>query len=216
MPATISHSLSMTTPNDPAYEKVLKRREANRRSYYKHHDERKKKSAEYQRKRHAENKDHVRALRKAWDENNKERIAARRRIVRPSYKERERAYAKKYYVERAHVIKAYYENHKEQWRAHYREWSKKNLDKEAARAARRRAGIDKATPPWADIGEINKIYAEAFRMSQQRGVKFHVDHIIPLRGRNVCGLHVHWNLQIIEAIANLRKGNSCPEASTIN
>ena len=36
---------------------------------------------------------------------------------------------------------------------------------------------------------------------------FHVDHIIPLKGKNVCGLHVENNLRIIDGLSNMKKGN---------
>lgn len=58
-----------------------------------------------------------------------------------------------------------------------------------------------ATPAWADLGEIQKIYERATALGHE------VDHIGPLRARNVSGLHVHWNLQILPKIANRMKSN---------
>lgn len=58
-----------------------------------------------------------------------------------------------------------------------------------------------ATPPWVDKNKIKQIY-------ERRKVNEHVDHIIPLKGRNVCGLHVHYNLQILSAKENIKKGNN--------
>lgn len=63
----------------------------------------------------------------------------------------------------------------------------------------------KATPSWADRSEIRAIYAEAKRITEETGIKHHVDHIIPLRGEVVCGLHVSNNMQIIPADENLQK-----------
>ena len=54
---------------------------------------------------------------------------------------------------------------------------------------------------------ITAIYAEARRISKETGVRHAVDHIIPLRHKLVCGLHVPWNLQILEHEANRRKHN---------
>jgi 5-methylcytosine-specific restriction endonuclease McrA len=42
------------------------------------------------------------------------------------------------------------------------------------------------------------------------GIEWHVDHIIPLKGEMVSGLHIYSNLRVIPKIENLRKGNSCP------
>jgi hypothetical protein len=61
-------------------------------------------------------------------------------------------------------------------------------------------------PDWADKEKIKEIYLEAAKKSAETGIKHHVDHIIPLRGKNVCGLHVHTNLRVITAIENLQKG----------
>ena len=68
-------------------------------------------------------------------------------------------------------------------------------------AAKRRAMKFKATPKWANLDKIKEIY-----LNCPKG--FHVDHIIPLQSKKVCGLHVHNNLRIITAHQNQLKSNS--------
>ena len=58
----------------------------------------------------------------------------------------------------------------------------------------------KAVPKWANIEKIREIY-------RNRKKGYHVDHIIPLKGENVCGLHVENNLQYLTAKQNIMKGN---------
>ena len=75
--------------------------------------------------------------------------------------------------------------------------------------ARWRAYDDKlkmATPPWAIADDI-RMYYEVADVLSRGGVKFHVDHMLPVRGKTVCGLHVQDNLQVIPALQNWRKGN---------
>lgn len=72
----------------------------------------------------------------------------------------------------------------------------------------RKAHISRATPSWADLRAIRCVYEEAARLTRETGVAHDVDHIIPLRGKSVCGLHVHSNLRAIPAETNRRKGNS--------
>jgi hypothetical protein len=76
-----------------------------------------------------------------------------------------------------------------------------------ARDARRRADQLQATPPLADAEKIRAFYAEAKRLTAETGIKHEVDHMMPLKGRNSCGLHVHYNLQVIPMTANRRKFN---------
>jgi len=68
-----------------------------------------------------------------------------------------------------------------------------------------------ATPLWLTEDhskEMQDMYWLAQDLKRVTGEQYHVDHIVPLKGKNVCGLHVPWNLQILPADLNLRKSNS--------
>jgi hypothetical protein len=72
----------------------------------------------------------------------------------------------------------------------------------------RRALMVLAYPLWADKTKIRAIYQEARARIEKDGPRsWHVDHIVPLNSRHVCGLHVHYNLRVIPARANLKKHN---------
>jgi len=75
----------------------------------------------------------------------------------------------------------------------------------------REAGKHSRTPTWLTKEHKSSIrakYAEARWMTEKTGVKHHVDHIVPLLGKNVSGLHVPWNLRVIPAKENIRKSNN--------
>lgn len=72
-----------------------------------------------------------------------------------------------------------------------------------------------ATPAWADFQHIKAIYKESKRIEQATGIAQHVDHIVPILGEDVCGLHVPWNLQILPASENMRKSNRFDETMAI-
>jgi len=87
-------------------------------------------------------------------------------------------------------------------------WSAANPGLRRSYAVKRRAREVQAMPSWLTqdhISQINSVYAEARRLSIHTGISHHVDHIVPLNGRTVCGLHVPWNLRAIPAIDNLRR-----------
>ena len=72
---------------------------------------------------------------------------------------------------------------------------------------KRRAEKLKRTPAWADQQAIRTVYDEAARLTQETGEAHHVDHIIPLQGKLVSGLHVANNLQVLHWRQNVLKRN---------
>lgn len=64
-----------------------------------------------------------------------------------------------------------------------------------------------AFPKWADRIIIKEIYEKAAKKTLETGIKHVVDHIVPLAGKNVCGFHVHNNLQILTNEENIKKFN---------
>ena len=76
-----------------------------------------------------------------------------------------------------------------------------------AKKARRKARKLCATPPWIDHAAIARIYKKSSQLTAQNGIQYHVDHIVPLQGDEVSGLHVHTNLRIVPAHINNKKGN---------
>lgn len=91
--------------------------------------------------------------------------------------------------------------------ARVKKWRKENPHRVAETAMRRYASKTNGTPSWANQFFINEIYRLANLRTKVTGIKWHVDHIVPLRSKLVCGLHVEHNLQVIPASANIRKGN---------
>lgn len=88
------------------------------------------------------------------------------------------------------------------------QWLKDNPDKARSSAAAYRAAKLQATPSWADSTAIDFTYHCAVVLEKTFGTKWHVDHIVPLQGKTVSGLHVEGNLQLLPASENLKKSNS--------
>lgn len=89
-------------------------------------------------------------------------------------------------------------------------WKIRNAYRVTAMTAKRRAAKLKATPDWLTerhLTEISEFYWLAKDLKAVSGQTYHVDHIIPLQGKDVCGLHVPWNLQVLPDNINLSKSN---------
>jgi hypothetical protein len=110
------------------------------------------------------------------------------------------------------------------WRDENLEQSKKNvsewqkLNRSRCRESSRRYSLQKASacPPWlseSQRAEIENVYWLALDLRSVSGQEYHVDHIIPLQGKNICGLHVPWNLQVLPADLNISKRNHFEDTS---
>ena len=109
-----------------------------------------------------------------------------------------------YYKENKESInkyqKQYYLDNKERLNEKSRQYKKDNKGRINNLNAKRRAAKLERTVGWSDDLVIQMIYEDCPEGYQ-------VDHIIPLQGENVSGLHVAWNLQYLTAEENLSKGN---------
>jgi hypothetical protein len=97
-------------------------------------------------------------------------------------------------------IKKYRIDNKERIKEVKKKYYLKKPHIQCALNAKRKAIKLKATPKFANLEKIKEIYKNC-----PKG--YHVDHIIPLQGKNVCGLHVEWNLQYLTPSANISKSN---------
>lgn len=106
--------------------------------------------------------------------------------------------------------RASYARNKNSAQAKNKRWRERNKPVIAAHAAKRRSAKALRTPPWLTDGHfraIEKFYQIAAQETERTGLLHHVDHVVPLRGKTVSGLHVPWNLQILLDVDNLSKSN---------
>ena len=82
----------------------------------------------------------------------------------------------------------------------YRRWQQNNKDKVRLKSSMERAMRLQRLPVWSDKEAIKQFYLNC-------PAGYHVDHIIPLRGKEVSGLHVLENLQYLPAVDNIKKSN---------
>jgi hypothetical protein len=141
---------------------------------------------------------------KEWDLKNQDRV-----------KENAKEFYKTYYPKNKEKIFQrtieWQRNNKEKYAIKSKRWYENNKHKSFAHSAKYRAAKRNACPSWLDETmklEIEAIYSKANKISIETGVAHEVDHIVPLCGETVCGLHVPWNLQVLSQFDNRSKRNN--------
>ena len=146
-----------------------------------------------------------------WEIRNIERHTSNQKEYALLHKKEKAVYDKIYREDNkeilANVSKVYYDSNKEKILRYKKQWKKDNTGLVNACNAKRRAAKLQATPPWADLKAIEEIYQDAQDIQWLAEEPLHVDHIYPLQGKTMCGLHVPENLRIISASENLKKNN---------
>jgi hypothetical protein len=127
---------------------------------------------------------------------NPEQAAAKQRAYRAANLERLRA---------ARI--ANHTQNRDRELARNRAWKQANRPKVVAAIARRTAAKLQATVAWSDRAKIEEIYFAADFLGMVTGEWYHVDHIVPLQSKIVCGLHCDANLQVIPGAENQSKSN---------
>lgn len=154
----------------------------------------------------------VLARRAEYVRNNKEKVYASDLASKRKHSAKKNINSKAHYARHREKVLAnqrlYYERIKDRKKTYAQEYFIKNKAAFTARVAKRRAATQNATPAWADFNIIQFLYVTRLYLTQETGFEWHVDHVVPLQGRYVCGLHVHNNLRVVPATDNLRKSNS--------
>ena len=104
-----------------------------------------------------------------------------------------------------------YYNNLDANKATMKQWRNNNIGIGNYHSAKRHTAKLKRTPIWLtieDMEHVKQIYITAQELTELTGIPFHVDHIIPLRGEIVSGLHIPSNLQILPFYENLSKSNN--------
>lgn len=125
---------------------------------------------------------------------------------RDNYYERTKHLPKQKELQKNRSRKWYENNPEKSFEAHYK-WAARNKDKVNALSVKYYTDKMQRLPLWADLEAIEKVYTDCHKLCQETGLEYHVDHVIPLRGKNISGLHVENNLQILSGKDNRSKGN---------
>ena len=155
------------------------------------------------------NKECINERGRLWYRNNKEWAITQHREYRARNEGQVFQLQKRYRDNNAEKRKAdnarWRESHADQHRANAIKWSKNNRHMVSVTNTKRRGQSRLATPEWANKFFMAEAYDLARRRTRCTGFKWHVDHVVPLRSKLVCGLHCEQNMEVIPAVDNLKK-----------
>lgn len=149
-----------------------------------------------------------RAKTAAYIETNREEVNSRKRDAYVRDREKISARFKKYATENVDKLRAARQEKRDQIKARHQIWLASNRHVRAASRSRRRAAKMKAAPAWADKQKIQEFYFAARFLSMVTGEWYHVDHVVPLQSKIVCGLHCESNLAVVTSRENWAKFNT--------
>lgn len=181
---------------------------------------------EYKNSYRAKNKDHVNEVKTLWKQKNPDKVKQHNKTFYENHKERcldySRTWARLNRDKRRKICLDHYHRNSDKYSLYSQEYNRNNREKlnlaarrryqanpgkDISKVTTRKRTLKSAQPKWANTFFIEEIYHLAKIRSEVTGVKWHVDHIVPLKSDKVSGLHCEANLQVITQKDNCSKGN---------
>jgi hypothetical protein len=153
----------------------------------------------YNKKYYLENSKEIKSSVKQYQKENSSKISQKKKVKYAESKLEHNLKSAKYYKENKTKVKSKVKAYQKNNKAKVKVWS-----------GERKSAVKKATPRWLTEEhwlQMNYLYWLASDLSSINGEQYDVDHIVPLRGKTVCGLHVPWNLQVLPSDLNRQKSN---------